>query len=77
VIRRAWAVLADPPASDFAVFLRNFAIPVGVLLFVARMLFGAPGPALPDLVWMVVALTVTRQRDTARAEVAALRGGGI
>lgn len=71
-LRRAWAVLADPPASDFAFFLRNFALPVGAVLFVARLLLGPLwGPGLPELVWMVVALAVTRQRDAARRAVSA------
>jgi hypothetical protein len=67
LLSRGWRAIADPPGSNLVTFLRNFAIPVGVLLFVVRLSMGPMwGPGLPELVWMFVLVAVARQRDDAR-----------
>jgi hypothetical protein len=70
-------VLADPPASDTAAMLRNFAVPLVAALFIARLCGWHMRATVGDLLLMVWLLAAVRQRDTARAEVAALRRGGV
>lgn len=69
VLRRAWRVLADPPASDAA-----RAILLGLLLYglhsiaAAMPFWDVPGPLRPDdALWLYVLLWFVRQRDEARA----------
>lgn len=77
MIRRAWHVLADPPASTLA-FVVALLIPIELILIALALLRGShPGFVLARVVLLVAAfvvLAVVRQRDRARAEVARLRG---
>lgn len=67
--RRAWAVIAAPPASHTASFLRVL-IPVGAVLAAVNV-FALPGVPIAkpvDVVWVYALLWVVRQRDEARTQ---------
>jgi len=70
VLRRAWRVLTDPPASEAARLLR-FLIPLETAFVSLRFLpgwdFSWPHTTLMDVLWLYVVLYFVRQRDEARA----------
>ncbi|MEU4410733.1 hypothetical protein AB0F88_40035 [Streptosporangium sp. NPDC023963] len=69
VLRRAWRVLADPPTSEAASFIRVM-VPIWALAALLSLVPGWPVPLarLVDVLWLYVVLVVVRQRDEARAD---------
>jgi hypothetical protein len=75
VIRRLWALFADPPSSDDARLLLYVVLPFAFLLAVARLCgwWVGIGPSLADVMWLCFLLQAVRERDEARQQSAELR----
>jgi hypothetical protein len=80
VVSVMWHDLTDPPTSTEAWLVRNLALPVVALYVIGcTLVVGRPGPLLNELVWLALVLSILRERDRTRVDLAAARrsAGGV